>query len=371
MLVSPRAVSTPVVRWWFVGSLVVAVAAGACGGGSSDDPSGSGGRPSSGSGGNAPAGTGGASAPGTGGMTGTGGTVGSGGSGTGGSGTGGSGTGGAAAGGRGGSGTGGRSSTGGVPGSGGAASGGRGGTAGAGSGGAGGRGGAPGPGTGGAGQAGGASGRFSFFVTSIEAMRSLSGSQNGFGGDLRFGEATGLAGADKICRTIAEMSMPGNGKTWRAMLSAVGPPAVNAIDRVGEGPWYDRMGRLVANNKAGLQTTRPTGADPTIVNDLPNELGIPNQQGVDNHDTLTGSTSTGMLLTTANSTCADWTSTTASGRPGCGHAWPAASGMSWLQVHQCGGCAAGVNLVQGGSMSGNSVGALGGYGAIYCLATTP
>ncbi|KFE64865.1 hypothetical protein DB31_1883 [Hyalangium minutum] len=61
---------------------------------------------------------------------------------------------------------------------------------------------------------------FSFFVTSLEAMRQLSGSQNGFGGDLRFGEATGLEGADKICRTIAEMSEPGAGqREWRAFLS--------------------------------------------------------------------------------------------------------------------------------------------------------
>jgi hypothetical protein len=51
--------------------------------------------------------------------------------------------------------------------------------------------------------------RFSFFVTSLEAMRRLSKSQNGFGGDLRYGEATGIAGADKICTEIAEFSLKG------------------------------------------------------------------------------------------------------------------------------------------------------------------
>ncbi len=35
-------------------------------------------------------------------------------------------------------------------------------------------------------------------------MRKLANSQDGFGGDLRFGEKTGLEGADKICRTLAE-----------------------------------------------------------------------------------------------------------------------------------------------------------------------
>ena len=127
--------------------------------------------------------------------------------------------------------------------------------------------------------AGGAAPRFSFFLTSLAAMRQLSGSQNGFGGDLRFGEATGLAGADKICTMTANMSMPGNGKTWRAFLSvgASAPGgAVNAIDRVGAGPWYDFKGRLVAANRAALLNTRPVGADPAILNDLPNEIGLPN-----------------------------------------------------------------------------------------------
>src|SRR5262245_40454637 len=59
--------------------------------------------------------------------------------------------------------------------------------------------------------------RFSFFVTSLAAMQRLSGSQAGFGGDLRFGKADGLSGADEICRQIAEGSMPGAGaKGWRA-----------------------------------------------------------------------------------------------------------------------------------------------------------
>ena len=44
-------------------------------------------------------------------------------------------------------------------------------------------------------------------------------------------------------------------KEWHAFLSAAKGPdgnPVNAIDRIGEGPWYDRMGRLVAMNKAAL-----------------------------------------------------------------------------------------------------------------------
>ena len=105
------------------------------------------------------------------------------------------------------------------------------------------------PGTGGSTVTGLA--KFSFFVTSIEAMRKLSGNQNGFGGDLRYGQADGLAGADKICTEIAESSMAGSSaKVWRAFLSTT--TGVNAVDRVGSGPWYDRLGRLVADSKANL-----------------------------------------------------------------------------------------------------------------------
>jgi hypothetical protein len=251
----------------------------------------------------------------------------------------------------GGTGSGGRASTGGV---GGSAAGGR-------------------VGTGGSGTAG--VGRFSFFVTSLESMRLLSKSQDGFGGDLRFGEATGLAGADKICASIAETAMPGAGsKTWRAFLSAFGPPAVNAIDRVGTGPWYDRLGRLVAMNKTGLAMTRPGGGDAAVAADLPNETGTPNHQGVDNHDTLTASTAAGLLsAANAGATCNDWTSAVGTtGKPIAGHSWPAGSGTSWIQAHGVGGCAAGVNLVQsGGPGSMTTVGAGGGYGGFYCFALTP
>jgi hypothetical protein len=45
--------------------------------------------------------------------------------------------------------------------------------------------------------------------------------------------------------------------------------------------------------------------------------------------------------------------------------------MGWIQAHAAGGCQAGINLVQGGGGSRETVGALGGYGGFYCLALTP
>jgi len=149
---------------------------------------------------------------------------------------------------------------------------------------------------------------FSFFVTSLASMQKLSGSLDGFGGDLRYGETgagAGLRGADKICMEIAELSMTGAAvKEWRAFLSVHddgnGYP-MNAIDRIGDGPWYDRLGRLVAPNKLDLLHPRPQNGDPTIKNDLPNEWGVPNRQPDPNeppqlnHHTLTGSRTDGTL----------------------------------------------------------------------------
>ncbi|MBK9033435.1 MAG: hypothetical protein IPL61_19570 [Myxococcales bacterium] len=55
----------------------------------------------------------------------------------------------------------------------------------------------------------------------------------------------------------------------------------------------------------------------------------------------------------------------------CGHAWPAMSGMNWITAHRVRGCAPGVNLVQNGPGTGDTVGAGGGWGAIYCFALAP
>lgn len=56
---------------------------------------------------------------------------------------------------------------------------------------------------------------FSFLVTSLAALRALSGRDDGIGGDLRSGETgpgAGLRGADRICAAIAERSPPDSGR---------------------------------------------------------------------------------------------------------------------------------------------------------------
>ena len=237
--------------------------------------------------------------------------------------------------------------------------------------------------------------KFSFFVTSLAALQELSGSQEGFGGDLRFGEVgpgAGLRGADKICATIAEKSMPGAGnKPWRAFLSATDDGngnVVNAIDRIGEGPWYDRLGRVFALTKADAMTERPTGIDPAIKDDFPNEDGVPNHQPdpnqpqVDNHDMLTGTNAKGQLYS-QTATCADWTGNTGNeGKPRVGHSWPRygpkppggdGSMAHWMSSLDESGCAPGINLIEmGPPIPGEvTVGSGGGYGGFYCFALTP
>ena len=244
---------------------------------------------------------------------------------------------------------------------------------------------------------------FSFFVTSLTALQALSGSEQGFGGDLRYGETgpgAGLRGADRICSDIAEHSMPGSSaKIWRAFLSATADESglqVNAIDRVGDGPWYDRLGRLLANNREELLQERPPNADPEIIDDFPNEDGVPNHQPdptrdpVDNHDMITGSDENGALYAD-DATCFDWTSAegrAAEGEPRVGHSWPRnfpggggpggggpgdINMAHWISALDEAGCAPGVNLIEMGPPSprSNAIGSGGGYGGFYCFALHP
>jgi hypothetical protein len=333
---------------------------------SDDSPSGAAGTAGAG-------GAGGAAGGGTGGASGTGGAAGTN----------------AGTGGAGGAGAGGASGT----------SGGMGGAGGAGAGGASGTmGGAGGAGAGGDSGDGGDGGTmadsgvppeelepFSFFVTSYEAMVRLSGTEDGFGGDLRYdGAPDGLSGADKICTEIAEHSMPGaSAKGWRAFLSVAqdgGGERVDAIDRIGDGPWFDRLGRTVAETTDDLQNERPEGADDLIYDDLPNEYGVPNHRPdptgpeIDNHHVLTGSDGEGRLYQgNVNGTCGNWTELEDAGRPRIGFSWSIDNRVHWISGQDEGGCGAGYDLDGGGGSDPNNpvVGSGGGYGAIYCFALMP
>ena len=83
----------------------------------------------------------------------------------------------------------------------------------------------------------------SFFVTSAGS---------GKGGDLG-----GLAGADAHCQALAQAAGAG-GKTWRAYLSSNTPPggqATNARDRIGNGPWQNAKGVVIAKDVNDLHSS--------------------------------------------------------------------------------------------------------------------
>src|SRR5262245_47847356 len=93
---------------------------------------------------------------------------------------------------------------------------------------------APQRGGGGAQGARGAPQPMGFFVTSV-----------GLGKGANLG---GLAGADAHCQALATAAGQGN-RTWHAYLSATAAgaqQAVNARDRIGNGPWYNARGTLIA-----------------------------------------------------------------------------------------------------------------------------
>ncbi len=222
----------------------------------------------------------------------------------------------------------------------------------------------------------GAAQNMSFFVTSYHHMTELSGSVNGFGGDLRYGGAeSGLEGADAICQESARRVCHGD-KTWRAFLST---STVDARDRIGSGPWHDYMGSLVAENLQGLiGHDRPAGG--CCDAGTYDELGTlhdghsdVNNDGLedDDHDVITASTLDG---TYAGFSCDDWTTTLTNVPQGqfipgvyFGHMWPASSGASWISAHAGFGCGAGTNFIHD-TINSASIGGGGGYGALYCFA---
>src|SRR5678809_770332 len=138
--------------------------------------------------------------------------------------------------------------------------------------------------------------QMSFFVTSA-------GSGNG-------ANLGGVAGGDKICQTLAAGAGAG-AKTWHAYLStkgADGKPGVNAKDRIGNGPWYNAKGVMIAKSVADLHSDSNNLKKDTALTEkgtVVNGVGdTPNQ-----HDILTGSQADGTLQPgDGDTTCNSWSS---------------------------------------------------------------
>jgi rhodanese-related sulfurtransferase/glyoxylase-like metal-dependent hydrolase (beta-lactamase superfamily II) len=192
----------------------------------------------------------------------------------------------------------------------------------------------------------------SFFVTSAGP---------GKGADLG-----GLAGADKHCQEFAA-SVGADKKIWHAYLStqaSAGQPAVNARDRIGQGPWYNVRGVAVAKDVADLHGDTLDAA--RLGNNLSRTTALsekneaikgagdtPNQ-----HDILTGSQPDGRAFAdTADHTCKNFTSSAEEGSTQVGHFDRTGGGnTSWNSAHTSRGC------------SQEKLAASGGGGLLYCFA---
>jgi hypothetical protein len=177
------------------------------------------------------------------------------------------------------------------------------------------------------------------------------------------GNVGGLAGADQVCQNLAAAAGAGN-KTWHAYMSQQAQgntPSVNARGRIGQGPWYNAKGQLIASNVADLhgdqQRDRNTIRKATALDEKGNMVNgvgdMPNQ-----HDMLTGSDSDGRAFTDGlDHTCNNWTSDAATNRAMLGHMdRQGGNNTSWNAAHMSRDC------------TKEGLVATGGAGRFYCFA---
>ena len=177
------------------------------------------------------------------------------------------------------------------------------------------------------------------------------------------GNLGGLAGADRICQNLAMGAGAGN-HTWHAYMSQQAQgnePAVNARGRIGQGPWYNAKGVLVASNvgdlhgdnlrdRNNIQKTVALDEKGNVVKgfgDMPNE-----------HDMMTGSDPEGRAYPAGlDTTCNNWTSDGADHKTMLGHSDRSGGGnTSWNSAHLSRSCSK-ADLI-----------ATGGAGHFYCFA---
>jgi hypothetical protein len=189
----------------------------------------------------------------------------------------------------------------------------------------------------------------SFFVTSVPK-----------GDGANYG---GLAGADAYCQQLATAAGRGAPVTWHAYMSTQGTGAVNARDRIGNGPWFNSRGQRIGQSVAELHGD--TIEQARIGNAMGKQFSLTEKQGIVNgvgdmpnqHDILTGSTSDGRAYTDGmDHTCNNWTSNDM-GTAQLGHHDKQGGGnSSWNSTHPSRGCSQ-ANLVS-----------TGGAGLLYCFA---
>ena len=189
------------------------------------------------------------------------------------------------------------------------------------------------------------------------------------------GNLGGLAGADAHCQKLASAVGAGQ-RTWRAYLSTQarpGQPAVNARDRIGNGPWYHSKERVVdyLNRRLSRPLVKSQIHGDTLLeaqrgSNMSKEFALTEKGDIVNgigdplptrHDILTGSQPDGRAFSDgADRTCNNWTSNV-EGSAQVGHSDRVGHGnQSWNSSHATTGCSQ-RNLVSSG-----------GVGLFYCFA---
>ncbi len=185
----------------------------------------------------------------------------------------------------------------------------------------------------------------SFFVTSVGV---------GNGGDLG-----GLEGADAHCQKLAEAAGAGD-KTWRAYLSTQeeGKRGISARSRIGQGPWYNAQGILIAANLTKLHLYNDTITYETALDENGNRI-MGRYDERNEHDILTGTQEDGTAYfpwQEGDKTCSNWTSS-GEGSATVGHHDRHGGGnTSWNAAHGSRGC------------SPDDLRSTGGNGYFYCFA---
>jgi len=187
-----------------------------------------------------------------------------------------------------------------------------------------------------------------FFVTSV-----------GLGDGANLG---GLEGADAHCQALAEKVGAGD-REWRAYVSAQATdsePAVNARDRIGEGPWGNAKGIEIAASVYSLLYDNSNINYEHALDESGKHINARSAGDSPNkHDILTGTQIDGSAFPQGEDmTCSNWTSND-EGKAQVGHSdrhrftFP---GSPWNAAHPSRGCSQEALLASGGD------------GLFYCFA---
>jgi hypothetical protein len=197
-------------------------------------------------------------------------------------------------------------------------------------------------------------------------LLALVGAEASFAQDMTFfitsegpgngGDLGGIEGADAHCQALAEAAGAGD-KTWVAYLGTEldGGRGVDARSRIGDGPWHNAAGELIAEDidqlHLGPNIVRSTALD----EDGNRVLGRGDE--TNRHDILTGAMvdGTAFFPDDDDHTCNNWTSN-GEGSAMVGHFDRQGGGnTSWNAAHQSRSC------------SQADLRATGGDGLLYCF----